>query len=51
MCSRHSKPWFIEPGATVLRAEANTMPEWKSHRRECRMSQSLPRKDPDEQIH
>jgi len=28
-CWRHSKLCIIEPGATGLRAVANTMPRWK----------------------
>ena len=30
-CRRHSKLCIIEPGATGLRAVANTMPRWKGH--------------------
>ena len=30
MCQRRSRLCFIEPGATGLRAVANTMPRWKS---------------------
>lgn len=31
MCWRHSKLCIIEPGATKLRAVANTLPRWKGH--------------------
>ena len=31
MCWRHRKLCIIEPGATGLRAVANTMPRWKGH--------------------
>ena len=34
MCWRHSKLCFIEPGATGLRAVANTMPRWKPNRQD-----------------
>jgi len=31
MCRRHSKLWFIEPGATGLRDVADTMRQWKGY--------------------
>jgi PPK2 family polyphosphate:nucleotide phosphotransferase len=34
VCRRHSKPWFIEPGATGLRAAANMMPRWNGYERD-----------------
>src|ERR1035437_4591249 len=42
-CWRHSKLWFIEPGATGLRAVANTMPRWKEHEHDNK----YPATDPD----
>jgi len=40
----HSKPWFIEPNATGLRAVASTMPRWKgSVRRVRRVADHLPK--------
>ena len=35
-CWRHSKLCIIGPGATGLRAVANTIPQWKGHERDNR---------------
>src|ERR1017187_5505421 len=42
-CWRHSKLWFIEPGATGLRAAANTLPRWKGPEHDNK----YPATDPD----